>query len=83
MKLHRLLLLSTSFIFALRSPSSIAYMAKNGPCNVQIQKSSGHGALLMQTPEYSEYRPSEQSPVAMELFSDVDPVWPSGKALGW
>ena len=37
MKLHRLFLLSELFIFALRSPSSIAKMARNGPCNVQIQ----------------------------------------------
>ena len=37
MKLHRLVLLSKFFIFALRSPNSIVKMAKNGPCNVQIQ----------------------------------------------
>ena len=37
MKLHRLFLLSKDLIFALRSPSSIAKMAKNGPCSVQIQ----------------------------------------------
>ena len=37
MEPHRLLFLRNFFIFALRSPSSIAKMAKNGPCNVQIQ----------------------------------------------
>ena len=39
MEPHRLFFLSIFlyFIFALRSPSSNAKMAKNGPCNVQIQ----------------------------------------------
>ena len=37
MEPHRLFFLRKFYIFALRSPSSIAKMAKNGPCNVQIQ----------------------------------------------
>ena len=41
-KPHRLFFLSKIFIFALRSPSSVAKMAKNGPYNVQIQIQMNH-----------------------------------------
>ena len=37
MEPHRLFFLRKKIIFALRSPSSIAKMTKNGPCSVQIQ----------------------------------------------